>query len=300
MASLPPQASQRRHSPPRQSSSEFTSEPEVIQDLAQADSQSDSTNNENSRSLVVTLPIRSAANAAAATAAHAATPKLEPRHCWICLQDEDEEGSDNSAWRSPCPCNLRAHEECMLEWIADLEAPNSRRGRPPSKILCPQCKAEIQVDRPRDVIVSTWDILNKTGRVLILPAGFSALFGCLYSGSLVYGLNSLYLVFGSDYADELIRQHSRDVSIIRKLFGNQAHRFFLKLTGFTDPFMPMSELLSLEMFLGLPMVAPALILSRTRLADFIFAILPVPVSYCFGQRIFANCTIVVLRPTSRL
>jgi hypothetical protein len=186
----------------------------------------------------------------------------------------------------------------MLEWIADLEAPNSRRGRPPSKILCPQCKAEIQVERPRDIIVSTVDVLNKTGRALILPAGFSALFGCLYSGSLVYGLNSLYLVFGSDYVDELVRRHSRDVSIVRKLIGNRPYRFLLTLTEFTDPFMPMSDLLSLEMFLGLPMVAPALILSRTRLADFVFAILPVPVSYCFGQKIFTGCMLIAYRSCS--
>ena len=167
----------------------------------------------------------------------------------------------------------------MLEWIADLEAPNSRRGRQPSKILCPQCKAEIQVERPRDIIVSTVDLLNRTGRALILPAGFGALFGCLYSGSLVYGLNSLYLVFGSDYAEELVRRHSENISIVRKLVGNRVYRFVFKLTEFTDPFMPMSNLLSLEMFVGLPMVAPALILSRTGLADYVFAILPVPVSY---------------------
>ena len=166
----------------------------------------------------------------------------------------------------------------MLEWITDLEAPNSRRGRPPRKILCPQCKGEIQVERPRDIIVSAVDLLNITGRALILPAGFSALFGCLYSGSLVYGFNSLYLVFGSDVAEELVRRHSEDVSIVRKLIGNRVYRLILKLTEFTDPFMPMSDLLSLEMFVGLPMVAPALILSRTRLADYVFAILPVPVS----------------------
>lgn len=172
----------------------------------------------------------------------------------------------------------------MLEWIADLEAPNSRRGRPPSKILCPQCKAEIRVERPRDVIVSTIDLLNKTGRTLILPAGFSALFGCLYSGSLAYGLNSLYLVFGSDYAEDLVRRHSEDISVVRKLIGNRMYRVILKLTEYTDPFMPMSDFLSLEMFVGLPMVAPALILSRTRLADYVFAILPVPVSIASRNR----------------
>jgi hypothetical protein len=277
MASLPPQASQRRPSRAEQSS---TSDHEAIQDAAQAGDQPESTDKENSRSLIVALPMRSAPNAATAAAAE---PKPEPRHCWICLQDEDDEGSDNTAWRSPCPCNLQAHEECMLEWIADLEAPNSRRGRPPSKILCPQCNAEIQVERPRDIIVSTVDLLNRTGRALILPAGFSALFGCLYSGSLVYGLNSLYLVFGSDYAEQLVRRHSQDISIVRKLLGNRMYRAMLKLTEFTDPFMPMSDLLSLEMFVGLPMVAPALILSRTRLADYVFAILPVPVSCRFRK-----------------
>ncbi len=169
----------------------------------------------------------------------------------------------------------------MLEWIADLETPRSRRGRGkiPVRISCPQCKAEIQIERPRDILVSTVDLFDRTGRALLLPTGLSALFGCLYSGSLVYGLNSLYLVFGRDYAKQLLRRHSGGISVIQKLIGNRVYYGMLKLTEFTDPFIPTSDLLSLEMFVGLPMVAPALILSRTRLADYIFAILPVSVSY---------------------
>jgi hypothetical protein len=284
MASLAQQASQRRPSRAEQSSS-LSSAPSdaVAQDTAQNQERIQPTGKEAPSSLIVALPMRTATNAAAAEAAHDATLKPEPRHCWICLQDEDEEGSDNSAWRSPCPCNLQAHEECMLEWIADLEAPRSRRNRPPNKILCPQCKAEIQIERPRDIIVSTVDLLRATGRALILPAGFSALFGCLYSGSLVYGFNSLYLVFGRDYADEIIRRQSAEPSVVRKLLGSRLYRFIFKLSEFTDPFIPTSELLSLELFFGLPLVAPALILARTKgLADYVFSIAPIPVSYCTG------------------
>jgi len=262
---------------------------DVAPDVAQAPDSTEAADKETPQLMEVALPMRTEFNAAAAAAAHPATPKPEPRHCWICLQDENEEGSDNSAWRSPCPCNLQAHEQCMLEWIAELEAPRSRRRRLPTKILCPQCKAEIQVERPRDIIVSTVDLLNATGRVLILPAGFSALFGCLYSGSLVYGLNSLHLVFGSDYAQEMVRRHSEEPSIIRNFIGDRVYRAILKVSEFTDPFMPMSDLLSLEMFVGLPMVAPALILSRTKgLADYLFAIAPVPVS-SFKKYMFTRC-----------
>ena len=49
--------------------------------------------------------------------------QVEPRRCWICLQDESEDITHTSEWRSPCKCKLQAHEECLLEWIADLETP---------------------------------------------------------------------------------------------------------------------------------------------------------------------------------
>lgn len=278
MASLPPQTPQRRSSPTEQSSSAATSDHEV----AQPEGQSNSANKDSSQSVMpnqsdtVHSEDSTTTQSTANTAAAAREP--EPRHCWICLQDEGDEGSDNWTWRSPCPCNMQAHEDCMLEWIADLEAPYTRKGRPPGKILCPQCKAEIQVERPRDVVVSAMDLLNSIGRVLILPAGLAAFLGCLFSGSFVYGANSVFLVCGSDYGWKLFSTSREYTSTLQMLLGDRLHRAMMKTLKITDPFMPISGPTNLTTFFLLPMIAPALILSRTSLADHAFAVLPISVS----------------------
>ena len=78
----------------------------------------------------------------------------EPRKCWICYTDETEESPLNAEWRSPCPCALTAHEACLLDWLADLENPRSRkRDGGGAKMVCPQCKTEIVVSRPPSYIV---------------------------------------------------------------------------------------------------------------------------------------------------
>ena len=67
----------------------------------------------------------------------------EPRHCWICLTDEGSDSTTND-WRSPCSCNLTAHEECLLQWISETESTSRKEGLPRQKIQCPQCKSEIR------------------------------------------------------------------------------------------------------------------------------------------------------------
>jgi hypothetical protein len=286
MASLPPQASHRRSSPAEPSSSASSSDHEVTHNVAQPERQSQSTNKDNTQSLILDqssgMHFEDGTAEQSASNALEAAKEREPRHCWICLQDEGDEGSDNLEWRSPCPCNLQAHEECMLEWIADLEAPNTRKGRLPGKILCPQCKAEIRVDRPRDIIVATVDLLNGIGRLLILPTGLGAVLGCLYSGSLAYGMNAVYLVSGGDYGWEYFMKSREYASIFQLLLGQRIHRSMLKVFRITDPFMPISGPADMKVYLGLPLIAPALILSRTSLADNAFAVLPITVSQLSG------------------
>ncbi|KAL0936295.1 ring finger domain-containing protein [Colletotrichum truncatum] len=65
------------------------------------------------------------------------------RRCFICLMDENETGSSESAWVDPCPCTLEGHQDCMIEWVTELE----REGK---EIRCPVCKAPINVDEPWD------------------------------------------------------------------------------------------------------------------------------------------------------
>jgi hypothetical protein len=208
--------------------------------------------------------------------------QAEPRHCWICLDDEGDDAERLSEWRSPCKCRLQAHEECLLEWIADLEAP--KHGGPRLvEICCPQCKGEIQVAPSRDYIVLAVDIVRDIIGLLSLPAQISALVGCLASSSLIYGLNAVHLVFGTEDTMKLLR-----IGAIGQVGPGALQRYgkswldkLLWVMPYTDPFTPSNYLVGWGPFaLALPLVAPALALSRTRHADAISMVIPIPVSQC--------------------
>lgn len=202
-------------------------------------------------------------------------PEPEVPTCWICQQDATDDTPENSVWRRPCPCSLTAHDECLLEWITSQEAPKPGEMATTQKIVCPVCQAPIKIERPRDFLVMIADLIQKCAKTLVVPSALSALIGCFYSGFLVYGVNTMYLVFGQDEARRLLMPSAQDLrarAIIEDSgFWGAIFRFF-KLS---DPFLP--TLPGLKLFLGLPMIAPALVLSRTKLADQIFAILPISV-----------------------
>ncbi|KAK1991706.1 hypothetical protein LX36DRAFT_675070 [Colletotrichum falcatum] len=65
------------------------------------------------------------------------------KRCFICLMDENETGASESAWVNPCPCTLEGHQDCMIQWVTELE----REGK---EIKCPVCKATINIDEPYD------------------------------------------------------------------------------------------------------------------------------------------------------
>src|SRR4051812_46520410 len=107
----------------------------------------------------------------------------DPRRCWICFNDETEDDETTSEWRSPCACSLVAHETCLLDWIADMEAPTSgrRAGTTAGKVLCPQCKGEIVIKRPKSYVVEAVRSMERLVDSLRLP-GFALVTGtALYS-----------------------------------------------------------------------------------------------------------------------
>ncbi|WEW55078.1 hypothetical protein PRK78_000506 [Emydomyces testavorans] len=169
----------------------------------------------------------------------------EPKKCWICYTDETEDSPLNSEWRSPCPCALYAHEACLLDWLADLENPKSRRynGRS-AKMHCPQCKAEIVIARPRSLVV---DLMRKVDRMvgrLVLPGVLFTLAGTVWAGCCAHGVYSMYLVFGMEETKRILEA------------GNQLS---------WNP----------KLNLGLPMIPLTLILSRTRYAESLLPAIPV-------------------------
>ena len=170
-------------------------------------------------------------------------PSSEPRKCWICFSDETEDTPTSSVWRSPCPCALTAHEACLLDWVADLEAPNGqhRTGRS-KKIECPQCKSKITIARPHSYIVQGVNAVEQIGGKLVLPGIIVTLLGSIITGCWVHGVTSVYLIFGSEDANTLLGVDT----------GNVSTRW-----GIGAPFIPI-----------------VLILSRTTIADNLLPILP--------------------------
>lgn len=169
----------------------------------------------------------------------------EPRKCWICYTDETEDSSLNSEWRSPCPCALTAHEACLLDWLADMENPRSRRRNGSSaKMVCPQCKTDIIVTRPRSYIVDILRLVERVTGRLVLPGMVFTVAGTVWAGCCAHGAYSMYLVFGSEEAQKI-------------------------LEGSVDgPWNP-------GMNLGLPLIPLVLIFSRTRYAEGLLPAIPV-------------------------
>lgn len=126
---------------------------------------------------------------------------LTPKKCWICICDSTEDDPKNPpVWRSPCTCNLTAHESCLLDWVADLENPKKKNRNNDGKIQCPQCKSEIKITRPKSYVLDGIKAVEKTLDMAVLPGlGLSAL-GTLFAGCWVHGFQAVYVVFGHDHA----------------------------------------------------------------------------------------------------
>ncbi|OQE28560.1 hypothetical protein PENSTE_c003G02447 [Penicillium steckii] len=169
----------------------------------------------------------------------------EPRKCWICYTDETEDSPLNLEWRSPCPCALTAHEACLLDWLADLENPRSRRRNGTSaKMVCPQCKTDIIVTRPRSYVVDILRLVERVAGRMVLPGMVFTVAGTVWAGCCAHGAYSMYLVFGSDEAKKILED------------------------SVDGPWNP-------GMNLGLPLIPLVLIFSRTRYAEGLLPAIPV-------------------------
>lgn len=187
--------------------------------------------------------------------------EFDPRKCWICFNDETEDDETTSEWRSPCTCSLVAHEQCLLDWIADMEAPSSvrRAGRRATKIECPQCKAEIRIARPRSLIVDAVRVGEKLTGTLLLP-GFALVTGtALYSTLSLVGTNTIYQVFGMEDAGRILAPlyDAPDMRIASPILRMLMH---------------LHDHWRLD--LGLPLIPTVLVASRTTFADSVLPFLP--------------------------
>ena len=111
-------------------------------------------------------------------------------------------------------------------------------------MLCPQCKSEIVISRPRSVIVDLVRSVERIAGRLVLPGMVFTLAGTVWAGCCAHGVYSMYLVFGTDDA--------------RRIFDSGAARAW-------NP----------RLNLGLPLIPLVLIFSRTRYAEGLLPAIPV-------------------------
>ncbi|KAF7525260.1 hypothetical protein PCG10_005145 [Penicillium crustosum] len=169
----------------------------------------------------------------------------EPRKCWICYTDETEDSPLNLEWRSPCPCALTAHEACLLDWLADMENPRSRKSNGGGvTMMCPQCKTEIVVTRPRSYVVDVLRLVERVAGRLVLPGMMFTVAGTVWAGCCAHGVYSMYLVFGTEEAKQIMEETME------------------------GPWNP-------GMNIGLPLIPLVLIFSRTRYAEGLLPAIPV-------------------------
>ncbi|KAJ4382248.1 hypothetical protein N0V86_002581 [Didymella sp. IMI 355093] len=255
MASFPQQrpGSQRRASPPAEASS--SRQEDVTRSssfsAASVDSQ---TLFLNSSQAHTTDDKQTEAPQQSTTTAPQQQEDEEPRKCWICFNDETEDDDTTSEWRSP----------------SDMEAPTAgrRAGRKTGKILCPQCKSEIRVERPRSVVVDSVRVVEKLAGTLLLP-GFAFVTGtALYSTLTLAGTQTIYAIFGTQDAVQILQplyQAPTDMpsSLAIRLVDHLRHHWRLDI--------------------GLPLIPAILVASRTTLADSFLPFLPLIFFVSSGQ-----------------
>ncbi|KAL1585714.1 hypothetical protein WHR41_05939 [Cladosporium halotolerans] len=199
-------------------------------------------------------------------------PDSQVQKCWICFSDANEDTPETSPWRDPCPCALVAHEECLLDWIADTEAPKNSRNRSfgAPQITCPQCKSEIKLARPKNYIVEVTRGLERLGGRLVWPTSLTLLSGLILQGNSAVGVHTLYRIFGRDDAYRILQPRMRHLIAPHLDLGLGA-----RTLAATVLYNTAEALRHWRVTFGLQLITPLLILSRTTLADSVLPALPV-------------------------
>lgn len=194
----------------------------------------------------------------------------EAPKCWICLLDATEDLPDSSPWRSPCPCALVAHESCLLDWIADVQAPSKHpRSKPP--VFCPQCKSQIHLQRSSDPLVSLFQAAERSISYSFPKVALLLIGGVVYGACAAGGIHTIYTVFGPDEGARILAPVRRNAvrAPVDAFVGNPGAAAMAVWGTIRD------HLEHWRLYVGLPLIPPTLILSRTGLADGLLPILPV-------------------------
>lgn len=134
--------------------------------------------------------------------------------------------------------------------------------------MCPQCKSEIRVERPRSVVVDSVRVVEKLAGTLLLP-GFAFVTGtALYSTLTLAGTQTIYAIFGTQDAVQILQPlyqapTGMPSSLAIRLIDHLRHHWRLDI--------------------GLPLIPAVLVASRTTLADSFLPFLPLIFFVSSGQ-----------------
>ncbi|KAF1348677.1 hypothetical protein BDV97DRAFT_282594, partial [Delphinella strobiligena] len=237
---------------------------------ARSQSRARSASSEDSQTVILNASsiLDDQSKAETSTISPAAVPQVDEedvKKCWICFSDETEDTPETSAWRDPCPCALVAHEDCLLDWIADMESPSSRkRTLSPPRPVCPQCKSDIYLARPKNYIVETVKALERVSAKVTMPGMLMVAMSTIVNACEAHGRYSIFTIFGP-----------RDgLRIMQPVLDDIAHPHQVRsLLDLKDVFADLA--LHWRLRIGLPLITPILVLSRTSLADSLLPVLPI-------------------------
>lgn len=162
----------------------------------------------------------------------------------------------SSEWRSPCPCVLVAHEKCLLAWINDVE--NEKRGS--AKILCPQCKTELQIVRPHSRVVNLFRSVEHLRHTLLVPGVLAIVGSAGYQTLRMFGIHAINEIFGVEDGFRILHALYETPDFYEKSI------LIRNLNHLRDHW---------RLDIGLPLIPTVLIASRTTFADSILPVLPI-------------------------
>lgn len=170
-------------------------------------------------------------------------PPPNTSRCFVCLVDEPDDNLP-ADWSRPCSCSLEGHQECLLAWVADLEARVK-------DIKCPVCQSPIILTEPYDAVLHLSTFLDRqftTWSPRILLAFVVS--GTLFSSS-IYGAKAISMFAGPEATLAFLTK-TEETSLFRRL----------RPRSYQSPL----NILHLSI---LPVIPAALLLNRLHIGDIV-------------------------------
>lgn len=136
----------------------------------------------------------------------------------------------------------------MLDWVADLENPKNKT-KASNQILCPQCKSEIKISRPKSYVVDGYRAIDRSLGKLVLPGLAMSFMGTIWAGAWFHGFQSIYLVFGHEEAEVIFRRAARRPEYVW-MYSLVPLNLILARTDYADFALPGSSLFLLSTQIG--------------------------------------------------